>query len=342
VAEPSLPTTRRRVAIPPLADVSLPTRGPIERLGGETMGTTWSVLLVAPAPVNVAALGPAIRQELDGIVAQMSPWLDASDISRFNRASARSVHSLPEPFFTVLAFALATARDSDGAYDPTVGPLVDLWGFGPASPRAEPPSPAEIDAVRGRVGWDRIALDAAARTAVQPGGVAVDLSAVAKGYAVDRVAALLRSRHAESFLVEIGGELRGEGVKPDGQPWWVSLERPGRGAARGEEIETVVALYQASVATSGDYRKYFDHGGVRYAHTIDPRTARPVAHDLASVSVVHADCMAADALSTALYVMGADAGLAFAAARNIAALFVRRVNGELVETPTPAFTAMLE
>ena len=331
--------TVRRIVIPPIERLRLPRGGPIEELCGATMGTTWSVRLVAHGALDPPGLARSVERELETVVEQMSPWRADSDISLFNRAPPGSEQRLPEPFFTVLAYALETARDSGGAYDPTVGPLVDLWGFGPPGPRRAPPSSFAIDGARHALGWNRIVLDASQRTARQPGGVRLDLSAVAKGYAVDRVAALLRGREIESFLVEIGGELRGEGVKPDGQPWWIALERPGPADAA---VETVVALHRLSVATSGDYRKCFEFGGVRYAHTIDPRTARPVASDVVSVTVIHADCMAADALSTALYVLGPKAGLDFAADRGLAALFVRRIGAGVAEVLTPAFATMLE
>lgn len=329
----------RRVVVPPLERLRLPRGVSIRELHGLTMGTTWSVRFVAHVGLDDAELAASIDRDLELVLQQMSPWRADSGISRFNAAPAGSWQELPDPFFGVLACALETARDSGGAYDPTIGPLVDLWGFGPPGPRREPPPFDAIDEARGTVGWARIALDVPRRAALQAGGVRLDLSAIAKGHAVDRLAALLRQADVDSFLVEIGGELRGEGVKPDGQPWWVALERPDSPDAASA---TVVALFGLSVATSGDYRKCFEHEGVRYSHTLDPRTARPVTGDLVSVTVLHPECMAADALSTALYVLGPAAGLAFAASRDVAALFVRRAGDGLTETLTPALEAMLD
>lgn len=325
-----------RVVVPEIARAPLAPSGAVASCGGATMGTTWSVRFVADDALDRSALAADVAASLDLVVGQMSPWSDASDLSAYHRAAPGADVALPEPFFSVLEYALSVARDSGGAYDPTVGPLVDLWGFGPPGPREAPPPDADVHALRPHVGWNRVALDRAARTARQPGGLRLDLSAVAKGYAVDRVASRLRAHGVRDFLVEVGGELRGEGVKPDGQPWWVAIERPPGDGAH----ETRVALHGLSIATSGDSRRFFEHAGRRYAHTVDPRSGRPVAHAVASVTVLHRACMAADAWSTALYVMGVDDGLACASARGLAALFVRRVDGGFQEVESPAFAAM--
>lgn len=315
------------------------------RLGGETMGTTWSVICAVPTTIDVRGVNHGIRAALDDIVAQMSNWIADSDISRYNAAPAGSWHVLPEACFTVLREALDVARDSGGAYDPSAGPLVDLWGFGPRGRPAELPETRDVEWARGLCGWARIELDVARRRVLQPGGVSLDLCAIAKGYAVDAVSRYLEEQDIHHHLVEIGGELRGRGVKPDGLPWWVELETPppapgvGPGATAIEPI--VVALHGLSVATSGDYRRYFDDDGRRYAHTLDPRTGYPASHALASVTVVHPDCMMADALSTALTVLGPQAGMHYAGQRQIAARFLVRTPEGFEETLTPAFAAML-
>jgi thiamine biosynthesis lipoprotein len=230
--------------------------------------------------------------------------------------------------------ALALASATRGAFDPSIAPLVDLWGFGPVPARgAGLPTDLEIAAARARVGWRRLGLDAATGRLTQPGGVALDLSGIAKGYAVDRVAHLLEAAGIVSWLVEIGGELRGQGVKPDDTPWWVAIEQvPG----------LVVALHGLAVATSGDARRHFTQGGRIFGHTIDPRTGWPIADSLASVTVLHPRCMQADALATALAVLGPGAGMEHAARQGIAALFLLRdARGGLVERRSPAFEAML-
>lgn len=327
-----------RVVMPARLDAgAFLTRDPAARvhdLAGRTMGTGWSVRLAAPV-APPPALAEAIQALLDGIVAEMSGWEPASHLSRFNRAPAGTWHDLPADFRTVLAAGIAVARASGGAFDPTMGALVDLWGFGPTPARLVPPGANEIAAARARAGWRRLTFDAAGGRAFQPGGLVLDLSGIAKGHAVDRVTTLLAQRGFGHALVEIGGELKGIGVRPDGEPWWVAIEPPPTVALPG----TRVALHGLAVATSGDYRRFFESGGRRYAHSIDPRTGAPAVNCLASVTVLHRDCIAADAFATALLVMGPDQGLAFAGANDLAALFVRHDGREIA---TPALLAMTD
>ena len=335
-----------RVLIPVALSASPPSPIPLGRVrqwAGETMGTTWSVSAVlAPgqqADIQAEAIEPGIRAVLDGVIAQMSNWSETSDLSRFNHAAADSWVTLPADCFKVLQAALQTARDSGGAYDPTAGPLVDLWGFGPAGRRTAAPSVDDVMRVRERCGWQRLDIDADRRRVRQPGGVSLDFCAIAKGFAVDAVSRHLHAQGLAHHLVEIGGELRGQGLKPDGMPWWVELESPaGDGMA---PARTLIVLLGLSVATSGDYRRYFEQDGQRFAHTIDPRTGYPAAHALASVTVIHRDCMLADALSTALTVLGPQAGMAFAQRQALAARFLVRTPSGFDELATPAFAAML-
>lgn len=310
----------------------------IHTLRGETMGTTWSVKFAGDAMLPRAELWEGIQAELDRVVAQMSTWLPESDLSKFNRARAGYWRNLPAEFTKVLDYALFVATNTGGAYDPTVGPLVNLWGFGPERSTSRIPRSTDIDAAKERCGWAKITLDAAGCRARQTGGVSLDLSSIAKGFGVDLVAIYLQQQGLVSYLVEVGGELRGFGVKPDGLPWWVSLESP---QAEGEP-ETIVALHGLSVATSGNYRRYFHENGVRYSHTIDPRTGYPIAHNVASVTVLHAECMVADALSTALTVLGPEEGMAYAVENNLAALFVEQKETGFAERMTPALAAMLD
>jgi len=338
LAAPSPAAPARRVLIPAALP---PFRAPAAAarrvaMAGPTMGTDWRVTAMAAA--DPAGLAAEIGAALDGIVAQMSHWLPDSDLCRFNRAAAGTWQALPEPFFAVLAAAQALARETGGACDPAIGRLVDLWGFGAGPRRDAPPDPQAIAAARACGGWQRLELDAAARRARQPGGLWLDLSAIAKGFAVDQVATLLERRGIDSYLVEIGGELRGRGVKPDGTPWWVALADP-PGAALPE---TVIALHGLAVATTGDAERAFMHRGRRLSHSLDPRSGWPVPDGVAAVTVIHARCMQADALATALTVLGAEEGLAFAAARGIAARFVLRHAGSFAERASPAFAAMLE
>ncbi len=341
----------RRVLVPHDLSPRAPAFGAVVHpLDGQTMGTTWSVRFAGSREHAVETVRAGIQGQLDTVVAQMSTWLAGSDLSRFNEAGADRWQALPQEFFHVLRHALQVAQASGGAYDPTAGPLVELWGFGPGrsfrDPGFEPPDADAIASARAFCGWQRVSLDPRESRARHAGGVNLDLSAIAKGYAVDLVAQHLEARGIESYLVEVGGELRGAGTKPDGQPWWVALELPPAEDDASHSStpcpDTLVALHGLAIATSGDYRRFFRHEGRRLAHTIDPRTGRPVTHDLASVTVLHRECMAADALSTALTVLGPDEGFAFAKERELAACFLTRRGSGFEERLTPAFEAMLQ
>lgn len=328
-----------RILVPILATPpARPVGGMVRGFEGRTMGTTWSVKAVLPATADVRALSAMVQRALDAVVAQMSAWEPGSDLARFNRSPAGTWATLPAGFATVLRRALEIAADSDGAFDPTLGALTDLWGFGPQPFSGAPPARWAIETARAPAGWRRIALDG--ERLLQPGGLQIDLNGIAKGFGVDEAARALDRAGVRSYLVEVGGELRGLGAKPDGQPWWVELERP---PGEGEDASrTLLALHGLSVATSGGYRRFFEHAGRRYAHTLDPATGTPCAGETASVTVIHRECMTADALATALTVMGPDAALAFAAARDLPALIVRQGPERLEERLSPALQAMLD
>ncbi|MGX9962910.1 FAD:protein FMN transferase [Roseomonas sp. F4] len=322
-----------RLLLPPLLRAPAPPRGGVLRnLRGTTMGTSWSVRLVdhgGPSPA------PDIQLVLDRIVAEMSAWVPESALSRFNQAPTPGWHPLPSGLRSVLGCAMQVAAASDGAFDPTIAPLVDLWGFGPNPVPPGLPSELGLMAARARCGWRHLMMDA--RGLWQPGGLRLDVCGIAKGFAVDQVAAHLRAAGHDAFLVEIGGELRGEGVKPDGTPWWVEIESP-PGLRRSAPFR--VALHDISVATSGDYRRFFDLAGRRYTHTIDPRSGWPAGAELASVTVLHESCMRADAEATALGVLGLAAGMAHARRHGLAALFLARRGDGLREHLSPALAAM--
>lgn len=290
------------------------------------MGTSWSVRAVDAPP----ELRGEIEGVLAGVVAEMSHWEPGSHLSRFNRAEPGRWQPLPPGFAHVLATGLAIAEASGGAFDPAMGALADLWGFGPAGARPLPSDRAIADALAVS-GYRQIEQDARRARRLAP--AALDFSGIAKGYAVDAVADRLRGLGLADFLIEVGGELRGEGIKPDGQPWWVDLE-----AAPGAEVAPIrVALHGLAVATSGDYRRFFEAEGRRYAHTLDPRTGRPLDNEVASVTVLHAQCMLADAWATALTAMGPE-GMAVAELEGLTVHMVVRGGGEYL---SPAFAAML-
>ena len=340
----------RRVLLPQhISDQVAPPGAAIRDLRGLTMGTSWSVRLVEsamPGRAGSADLQQGLQQQLDLVVAQMSHWSDESDLGRFNRAEPGSWHSLPAAFCEVLGFAMHVSQASGGAYDPCAGTLVNLWGFGPRhrydEPGFLPPKDDTVALLLSQRQRRRLELDLPARRARQPGGLQLDLSAVAKGYGVDRLARYLDSQGIGHYLVEVGGELRGAGSKPDGQPWWVMLEQVDGADAAQHPPEMLLALHGLSVATSGDYRRFFQDGTVRFSHTIDPRSGMPIANQLASVTVVHEQCMAADAWSTALTVLGPEAGMALAEEQGLAARFLRRDGDGYHETLSSHMLAMLD
>lgn len=314
----------------------------VKQLGGETMGTTWSAKFAITSGTDLAPIAGGIEAVLARVIDEMSPWEPGSHITRFNAAPSGTWHRLPDGFFKVLSAALHWAERSGGAYDPTLGAAVNLWGFGPDPAHASVPDDASVERARKRGGWQRVKLDDETKSAFQPGGLVLDLSSIAKGFAVDEVVRFLQGEGIANLLVEIGGELRGEGLKPDGTPWWIELERPRDARSAGRLPDTILALSGLSVATSGDERRYFDVAGRRYAHTLDPRTGAPVTHHLVSVTVAAEDCMSADAIATALTVLGPTDGPAFAGANRIAARFVRFDGLRLTEEMSPAMAAMLE
>lgn len=300
------------------------------------MGTIWSIQIVAQEVP--AGLHGRVQALLDDFVAELSHWQDDSLLSRFNRAREGSWHAVPSRFFHVVAAGLDLARETGGAFDPTIGALVDLWGFGPHPAAALPPAEATIDTARRTGGWQRLEADLLRGRLRQPGGLQLDLSGIAKGLAVDEVADLLESFGLRSFLVEIGGELLGRGLRADGLPWWVDIEAPPASAL----LPTRIALHGLAVATSGDYRRYFEQGGQRFAHTLDPRTGRPVENKIVSVTVLHESCMIADALATAITVLGPEEGLALAERKGVAAIVIAKAGPIHVELLSKAAAAMAE
>ncbi|MES2899130.1 MAG: FAD:protein FMN transferase [Pseudomonadota bacterium] len=330
----------RRVLIAPELNAHLPPGGSSQHcFSGRTMGTSWTVRAMLDASGDWQA---RLQHALDAVVAQMSHWDSNSDLSRYNEALAGSWHALPAECMTVLRYALSVAEACDGAYDPCAGALVNLWGFGARRRYDEAefyaPEAGAIDAILARADRSRIKIDPISGKVLQPGGLQLDFSSVAKGFAVDQLARLLEGSGVHHYLIEVGGELRGAGMKRDVQPWWVGLEAvPGSDDAS----PVVVALHGLSIATSGDYRRYFEHAGWRASHTLDPRTGYPIRNEVASVTVLHPECMAADALSTALSVLGPDAGLAFANRHALAARFLLRRDSAVEERSSAAFNALL-
>ncbi len=297
-----------------------PERAPYE-FGGMTMGTTYSVKIDAPL---TAAERAAIADTIDGRLTEvdrlMSTYDSASELSRFNRHASTEPFVVSPPVLEVFAIARAVSERSGGAFDVTVAPLVDAWGFGPAGRPSAAPTEAQLSSLRTRMGYRLVRADRAAGTLVKENpNTVLDLSAVAKGYGVDRVADALLTLGIGSFLVEVGGELRAGGRKRDGTAWRVGIERPDTAM---RSVYRALDLIDEAIATSGDYRNFYEYDGMQYAHIIDPRTGRPIPYTGASVTVIDPRAAVADAWATALSVLGPDEGYDLAERELVAALFV--------------------
>ncbi|WP_029978393.1 FAD:protein FMN transferase [Pseudomonas sp. PH1b] len=309
----------------------------LESLSGPTMGSSWSVQYVRHADGPAASL---VQVEVEGILAevdrQMSTYRSDSDIERFNALPADSCQPMPEPVLQLVRVGEQLSRDSDGAFDLTVEPLLDLWGFGPQGREEKVPSASALAEVRQRVGHGHLRIEGQELCKDAP--VEVDFNSIAAGYAVDRIAVRLTQLGIDSFLAEATGELKAVGRKPDGSPWRIALEEP-----RDDQqvAQRVIALDGYGVSTSGDYRNYFEQDGQRYSHTFDARLGQPITHTLASVTVIHPSALMADGLSTLLLILGPEAGWDYAEKHRIAGFFVMRSATGFVTRSNPAFDALL-
>jgi FAD:protein FMN transferase len=302
-------------------------------LQGMAQGTTWHLKFVAPAKdFDSRSLQEDIEKKLSEIDRQMSTYRPDSEISRFNRAPPRVWVAVSAAVAEVVAASREISERTGGAQDVTVGPLVRLWHFGPRGVENAktlafvPPSEQEIRLARGRVGYTK--LDVRMKPAAlkkEVDGLEVDLSSIAAGYSVDRLAEIMRDHGIKNFMLELGGELRAAGTRADGMPWRVAIERP---LADKREMAAAVPLVDAAMATAGGSRHFFEHEGRRYSHIIDPATGRPVEHTLASVTVAADKCVDADGWDTPLTVLGPERGTECAEKYGIAAMFVSHVDGD--------------
>lgn len=304
--------------------------GGYQAVDGQTMGTSYRVVARCPATLDAVPIDAILAS----VNASMSTWDANSEISRFNASPVGEWTTLSPPFAEVMRTALELSAMSDGAFDVSVGALVNVWGFGPAPARGVPHD-REVEAALARTGFRHLELDGdrLRRTL----DVSVDLSALAKGYAIDAIAENVTEQGCADYLAEIGGEIRVRGNGPGGHPWRLGVEMPdGKGSAH-----RVLALDEGAIATSGDYRSYFEFDGQRYSHTIDPRFGRPVTHGLASVSVVHASAMWADGYATLIAVLGPEAGLAFALSKALPAYLLVRTEDGFEARTTPRMSSLL-
>lgn len=294
----------------------------VMRLQGATMGTTYHITLVDP-PAHLAkeTLQTDIDKLLLDINLQMSTYISDSELMRLNSAEIDKSIKLSAGLFEVLALSQSVYTMSHGAFDISVGPLVELWGFGAAEGNSTLPAEDAIQEAKSRLGSDKLRLDSQSLTAIKRGNMALDLSAIAKGYGVDQVASLLEVNRVINYLVEIGGEIRLSGFSPRQQPWRIGVEHP-NAQDLTQSVQKAISLTNIAIATSGDYRNYFEVDGKRYSHTIDPRTGWPVTHNTVSVTVLDASSARADALATAFSVLGAEAALPIANANGIPAFFL--------------------
>ena len=298
----------------------------LQTIRGQTMGTTFMVKVVKDTPaLPYNTFESEINTLLVEVNRQMSTYIEDSEISQFNRYRGVDWFAVSPDFAMVLQQSLDIAEQSGGALDITIGPLIYLWGFGTRQQDNIIPPDSEIEQAQKRCGYQHLAVQHSPPSVKKEiPEMYCDLSAIAKGFGVDKIAEYLASQGAKNFMVEIGGEVRTLGKNASGQPWRIGIETPNSSGA----IQNVIVLENIAVATSGDYRNYFEKDGVRYSHTIDPRTGKPITHTLASVTVFHESCSMADGLATAINVLGPDAGYELAIKYNLAVfMLVKTENG---------------
>lgn len=292
------------------------------RLSGETMGTTFNITAIG-ADLDEAALAAAVEETLAQVNAKMSNWDPNSEVSTFSASTSTDPVAVSEEFALVLAAANDVHGKTGGVFDVTLGPLIELWGFGPRKPEDPVPSDEDIETALSGVGQARLlTLDSAAGTlAKSDPAVGINLSAIAKGYGIDAVAGTLREAGIEDYLVEIGGDLVAKGQNDKGETWQIGIEKPEAGS---QTVQLIVPLNDRGMASSGDYKNFFEKDGVRYSHIIDPVTGRPITHRTTSVTVLAENAMMADAWATAMLALGQEKGLALAEQHKLAVYFISR------------------
>ncbi|ODQ00949.1 MULTISPECIES: FAD:protein FMN transferase [Salinivibrio] len=308
-------------------------------LNGSTMGTYYSIKYIATENTpEKAVIQKEIDKRLELVNDQMSTYRDDSELSRFNQHRADSPVEVSDATAKVVKEAMRLNAFTDGALDVTVGPLVNLWSFGPEKRPENIPTDEEIAQRMAMTGLESLSLSGNQLTKTNP-DLYVDLSTIAKGYGVDVVAEYLASLGLDNYLVEIGGELQLKGVNQDGVPWRIAIEKPSAGT---QSVQEIIEPGDMAVATSGDYRNYFEHDGVRYSHIIDPATGRPIHHRLVSVTVLDPSCMTADGLATGFMVLGPEKAVALANQANIPAFMVVKTDDGFKEIASEAFKPYLK
>ncbi|MET0773996.1 MAG: FAD:protein FMN transferase [Pseudomonas mandelii] len=305
----------------------------LERFDGPTMGSRYSIQYVK----HSSTLGPkAVQAEVENILAevdrQFSTYRSDSDIERFNDLPANRCQKMPAPILKLIRVAQLLSEQSEGAYDLTVEPLLNLWGFGPQAREEKVPTAQALAEVRQRVGYQHLRIDR--DQLCKDAAVEVDFNSIAAGYAVDTIAEKLEAMGIRNYLAEVTGELKAAGKKLDGSSWRIALEEP---RDDRQVAERVIAVDGYGLSTSGDYRNYFEQDGRRYSHTFDARTGAPVSHTLASVTVINPSALMADGLSTLLLILGPERGWDYAEKHDIGAFFVIRADTGFVTRTNQAF-----
>ena len=312
------------------------------QFSGPTMGTRYNVEVVVRdlSSQRLVELRDIVEAVLDDVNSKMSNYVEDSEVSQLNRWSATDPLEVSADTLEVLLHASEISATTSGAFDITVAKLVGAWGFGPAGRPIDQPTPEEIERLRALTGWEKLQIDRATSTVTKAhGGLTIDLSAIAKGYAVDRVADALDQEGVGNYMVEVGGEVRTQGLNGQGESWRIGIERP---VPNEQAIDLIVPLSGLAMATSGDYRNYYEVEGQRLSHSIDPRTGFPITHNVASVSVIAPLCVRADAYATGLLVLGPE-GFELAEDLGLAAYFLQRdKEGVFVGRMTTAFKQILE
>ena len=312
-----------------LSGCNQPLELQISKISGPTMGTEYHISWVSDKrnSIDLASEKKNIHQQVDQLLLainkSMSTYDPQSELSLINHNFNPKWQTISKELYEVLDMAAEVTAQSHKAFDVTVGPLVNLWGFGPDKSNDQIPEQAKIDALMAKIGSDSIALRQQEGLFQLRLGAPryIDLSAIAKGYAVDILGNLLQAQGVDNYLIEVGGEIIAHGVKPQKQPWRIAIEAPNDD---GRSVQIIIPLSNMGIATSGDYRNFFEQEGHRFSHTIDGRTGYPVEHKLASVSVLHESVALADAWATALTVLGSEQGLRLAEEYNLAAYFIVR------------------
>ncbi len=320
-----------------LSGCSTEESGPIV-VSGPTMGTQFNVKYYSVSANGTEEVKRDIERRLAQVNQLMSTYLQDSEVSRFNGFGTDQWFAVSKATADVVSLALTISEQTGGAFDVTVASLVDLWGFGPTYREPELPSPQDIEQELEWVGYQSLEVRLSPPAQKKKTPLTLDLSAIAKGYAVDQVAQYLDEQGIESYMVEVGGEIRARGTKPGSEPWRIAIELPVPGQ---RSVQRVLDLTDIAVATSGDYRNYFEQEGKRYSHTIDPVTGYPITHQLASVTVLADTSARADALATALNVMGDERALAFANKHNLPVLLIVKDGAGFVEHASSAFSGWL-